>query len=174
MLFWSESEYVTLFYCFFLFLIIFLGLLFASFFFGCFFVFGLIVSFSKILLKFLSFLFTIIFGLIFLLVLVLLFMFVLDYLWLDYYLDYLFVTPEGLQFDINNRLGEYLQSLNNSDTANEVTKNVSEGAGKDVKDVIKKKQSFLEYASRDLTTRETVFVYTCAIILSLIVKLFTD
>jgi len=101
-------------------------------------------------------------------------MFVLDYLWLDYYLDYLFVTPEGLQFDINNRLGEYLQSLNNSDTANEVTKNVSEGAGKDVKDVIKKKQSFLEYASRDLTTRETVFVYTCAIILSLIVKLFTD
>jgi hypothetical protein len=83
----------------------------------------------------LSFFFKIILFKFFIGLLTLILLLVLD----DYFLDFFFVTHDGFQFDIKDRLVDYLQSVNNEST-NEVTKNVSDGVGKDVKDVIVEKK----------------------------------
>jgi hypothetical protein len=84
----------------------------------------------------LSFFFKIILFIFFIGLLTLILLLVLD----DYFLDFFFVTHDGFQFDIKDRLVDYLQSVNNEST-NEVTKNVSDGVGKDVKDAIVEKKA---------------------------------
>jgi hypothetical protein len=83
----------------------------------------------------LSFFFKIILFIFFIGLLTLILLLVLD----DYFLDFFFVTHDGFQFDIKDRLVDYLQSVNNEST-NEVTKNVSDGVGKDVKNNVLEKQ----------------------------------
>jgi hypothetical protein len=62
--------------------------------------------------------------------LILILLFILD----DYFFDFFFVTHDGFQFDIKDRLVDYLQSENN-EPINEVSKNVSNGVGKGVKNL---------------------------------------